>query len=486
MTYECSVCGYIYDEAAAGTPWNQLPADWECPICSAGRSMFKALQAPPPPFGGDVFPTDDEASPSARVEGGLAAYLAEWKRSGDDFEGSFDAVQAMAISGRSEIEPMRTRRPVVSWDEILVLGAQLATLPRNESEPVLTQTVLGPAARHPLVIEIPMYVSHMSFGALSREAKIALAAGSAAVGTATCSGEGGIVPEALAAAHRYIFEYVPNRYSVTDENLQAADAIEIKIGQSAKPGMGGHLPGAKVTEEIAEVRGFPAGQDIISPAHFPDITTPAELEKKVSWLREASGGKPIGIKLAAGHIEADLEIALAAHPDFVTIDGRPGATGAAPKSVKDATSIPTIYALARARRFLDAKGATNVSLVITGGLRLPSDAVKALAMGADAVAIATTALVAIGCQQYRICNTDRCPVGITTQKPELRARLDVSKSARRLANFLRAATTELEDFARLTGRHDIQQLDLGDLRTTSAEIAKYTGIAHVGEPDQID
>jgi glutamate synthase domain-containing protein 2 len=246
--------------------------------------------------------------------------------------------------------------------------------------------------------------------------------------------------------------------------------------------MGGHLPGVKVTKEISEVRGFPAGEDIISPARFPDIGSADELEEKVSWLREASGGKPIGIKIAAGHIEADLEVAIAAGPDFITIDGRPGATGAAAKAVKDATSIPTLFALARARAFLDAAGADGVSLIITGGFRLPSDVVKALAMGADAVALATAALVAIGCQQYRICNTDRCPVGITTQDPELRSRFDIAKSAERLANFLRAATVELEEFARLAGRQDIHQLDLSDLRTTNEDIAKYTGIAHVGEP----
>jgi glutamate synthase domain-containing protein 2 len=321
----------------------------------------------------------------------------------------------------------------------------------------------------------------MSFGALSREAKIALARGSAAVETAMCSGEGGIVPESLEASHRYIFEYVPNQYSVTDDNLKAVDAIEIKIGQSAKPGMGGHLPGHKVTEEIAAVRGFPEGEDVISPAHFEDITNPDELRQKVAWLRDKSGGKPIGIKLAAGHIEADLEIALQANPDFVTIDGRPGATGAASKAVKDSTAIPTIYALARARRYLDSMMAEGISLVITGGFRSSSDIAKALAMGADAVALASAALIAIGCQQYRICDTGRCPVGITTQDPELRARFDVDLSAERLANFFRVITGELANFTRLTGNDDVHQLNVADLRTTSSEIAKFTDIAHVGE-----
>jgi glutamate synthase domain-containing protein 2 len=418
-----------------------------------------------------------EASAASTLDG----YLSEWKRSSDDLEHQFTAIQHMAVTGESIIEAMRTRKPVLSWDEILVMGAQLASLPRNENEPVSTRTVIGPEAEHPLEISTPVFVSHMSFGALSKEAKVALAKGSAAVETAMCSGEGGIVPESLEASHRYIFEYVPNRYSVSDDNLQLVDAIEIKIGQSAKPGMGGHLPGHKVTDEIATIRGFPAGEDVISPAHFEDITTPDELRDKVAWLRGKSGGKPIGIKLAAGHIEADLEIALQASPDFVTIDGRPGATGAASKAVKDATAIPTIYALARARRYLDSMMAEGVSLIITGGFRSSSDIAKALAMGADAVAIASAALIAIGCQQYRICDSGRCPVGITTQDPELRSRFDIDLSAERLANFFRVITGELVDFARLTGNDDIHQLRVADLRTTSSEIAKFTDIAHVGE-----
>jgi glutamate synthase domain-containing protein 2/rubredoxin len=475
MQYECSVCGHIYDEDAEGTPWSQLPDDWECPVCSADPSYFEAK--------GEATTTGAEPSKApATAAPSIDGYLSEWKRSSDDLEHHFTAIQHMAVAGESIIEPMRTRKPVVSWDEVLIMGAQLASLPRNEDEPVSTRTVIGPNAKAPLELSTPVFVSHMSFGALSREAKIALARGSAAAETAMCSGEGGIVPESLEASHRYIFEYVPNRYSVTDENLKAVDAIEIKIGQSAKPGMGGHLPGHKVTEEIAAVRGFPQGEDVISPAHFEDITSPDELRDKVAWLRERSGGKPIGIKLAAGHIEADLEIALQASPDFVTIDGRPGATGAASKAVKDSTAIPTIYALARARRYLDSMMAEGVSLVITGGFRSSSDIARALAMGADAVAVASAALIAIGCQQYRICDTGRCPVGITTQDPELRSRFDIDLSAERLANFFRGITGELADFARLTGNDDVHQLPTADLRTTSSEIAKYTDIAHVGEP----
>jgi glutamate synthase domain-containing protein 2 len=387
-------------------------------------------------------------------------------------------IRRMALTGESVIEPMRSRKPSVSWDDVLIKGAQLARLPLNPDETVDTKTVIGPRAAKPLVIGTPIVVSHMSFGALSREAQSALALGSGAMGTAMSSGEGGILEDALGMAHKYIFEYVPNRYSLSPKNLRRVDAIEIKFGQSAKPGMGGHLPGTKVTPEIAAIRGLPEGSDITSPSRFPDIRTREDLKRKVDELRSLSEGRPIGIKFAAGDVEADLEFALSAGPDFITIDGRAGATGAAIKHIKDATSVPTIYALDRARRYLTARGIKDVTLIVTGGLRISSDFAKALALGADVLAIGTAALMAIGCQQYRICDSGRCPVGIATQDPGLRARLDVDEAARGLANFLRVSTEELKDFARLTGHDSVHKLSVRDLVTTSSEISTHTSIPH--------
>ncbi len=225
--------------------------------------------------------------------------------------------------------------------------------------------------------------------------------------------------------------------------------------------------------------GFKEGQDIISPSHFKDIRTKQDLKSRVDWLRETSAGKPVGIKLAAGDIEADLEFAVYAKPDFITIDGRAGATGSAPKFVKASTSIPTLFAIYRARKYLDEKAVTDVSLTITGGLRISSDFAKALALGADAVAISTSALIAIDCQQYRVCNTGKCPMGIATQNPELRRRLDIDQAAEQLENFLRVSTEELKDFARLTGNDDIHKLSINDLCTTNSEISNHTEIEHV-------
>ena len=466
--YECKLCSYIYDEEKEGVAWADLDDDWRCPVCGSKKDAFKIIRTTAPKK-----PAAEKHSEEIEED-----YLSEWRRTGDDVEQHMDDIHSMAKSGKTIIEPMRTRMPTFSWDEVLFKGTQLTRLPLNKSQPVSARTVIGPSAAVPMIIESPLIVTHMSFGALSKEAKLALSKGTARVKTAMSSGEGGIIPESLEAAYKFIFEYVPNKYSTTDEYLSKVDAIEIKIGQSAKPGMGGHLPGHKVTKEIAQVRGFREGQDIISPSHFPDIRSREDLKSTVEDLRGRSGGRPIGIKLAAGHIEEDIDIALDAGADFITIDGRAGGTGAAPKVVKNAASIPTIFALARARRHLDSRG-SKASLIITGGLRISTDFAKALAMGADAVAVGTAAMMALGCQQYRICNTGKCPVGIATQDPALRARLDVEKSAARVANFFRAANDELKDFARLTGNDDVHKLSTDDLCTTNSEISNHTVIDHV-------
>jgi len=464
--YRCEVCDYIYDEDKEGKKWEDLPDDWECPICGSDKSEFVL----------------DEESDKEQVEKQNHVSTNEINdliRKSDDLETYMKDIHYMSETGKSITEAMKTKKSVISWDDILIKGAQLSKIPLNGDEPVSTKTVIGPAAKYPLVIETPIIISHMSFGALSREAKLSLAKGSAAVKTAMCSGEGGILPDSMNSSYKYIFEYVPNKYSVNDDILKKVDAIEIKIGQSAKPGMGGHLPGDKVTEEIAKIRGFEKGKDIISPSAFPEIKNKEDLKTKVDWLREKSGGKPIGIKIAAGHIDDDLEIALYAFPDFITIDGRPGATAAAPKYIKAATSIPTIFSLYHARKYLEMVNANHVSLIITGGLRVSSDFAKALALGADVIAIASAALIAIGCQQYRICNTGKCPMGIATQSEELRQRLDIEQASNKLHNFLNVSTNELKTFARLTGNNNIHNLSIYDLATVNSEISKHTEISHV-------
>lgn len=466
--YMCEVCEYIYDEEKSESAWDDVPETYVCPVCESPKKLFKSIGQEPEEQKQVDTPPDETKDVTIDLKKTMA-----------ETEKHFMDIHEMAETGKSILEPMRTKNRNLSWDDILIKGAQLSKIPLNHDSPVNTKTIIGSKARQPLTIDSPVFITHMSFGALSQEAKIALAKGSAACKTAMSSGEGGILPDSIKQAYKYIFEYVPNQYSVTSENLKKADAIEIKIGQSAKPGMGGHLPADKVTPEVASVRGREHGKDIISPSHFKDILTAEDLKNKVDELREESLGRPIGVKIAAGSLEADLGICLQAGPDFITIDGRAGATGSAPKFVKASVSIPTVFALYRARKFLDENDAKDISLIITGGLRISSDFAKALAMGADAIAIGTTALIAIGCQQYRICNTGKCPMGIATQDKLLRSRLNIDEASKRLENYLKVTVDELSDFARLTGNDDLHKLNISDLCTTNSEISNHTMIEHV-------
>ena len=461
VKYRCSVCGYIFDEDAEGKKFSELK---ECPVCHQPADRFYLYEEEKP------------AAVQEKKELKLD-YPKEFVRQ-DDSCRYMKEIHEMAVTGKSISAAMGTEIPMPDWDDILILGAQLDPMPLDEDAPVDTRTVIGKHAAKPLVLDNPVYISHMSFGALSREAKISLAKGSAMAHTAMCSGEGGILPEEMEAAEKYIFEYVGNLYSVTPEILRNADAIEIKIGQGTKPGMGGHLPGEKVTEEISRIRNKPMGKDVIAPSRFPGIETKEDLKNLIAQLRYASEGRPVGVKIAAGRIERDLAFCVYAEPDFITIDGRGGATGSSPKLLRDSASVPTIYALYRARKYLDSVG-SDISLIITGGLRVSSDFAKAIAMGADAVAVASSALIAMACQQYRICGTGMCPMGIATQDEDLRERLHEDAAAARVANFLNVSLEELKMFARITGHERLHDLSVEDLCTVSREISEFTNIPHV-------
>lgn len=458
--YKCQVCGYEFDEEKEGKSFSEFE---KCPICTMDKSYFKEIE------------TKITQSEETKQNNSLD-YDKKYIRRDED-ERYMEEIHQMAVTGKSIIEAMSIKNVLPSWDSIYILGNQLNPPPLDEHAPVNTQTIIGKNAKKPMIIDLPVYISHMSFGALSKEVKIALSKGAAEAQTAMCSGEGGILPEEMENAHKYIFEYVPNLYSVTDENLKNSDAIEIKIGQGTKPGMGGHLPAEKVTEEIAKIRNKPMGEDVISPSCFSDIKDKEDFKNLVDNLRIRSEGRPIGIKIAAGKIEKDLEFISYAKPDFITIDGRGGATGASPKIIRNSTSVPTIYALYRARKYLDENN-LDIDLVITGGLRVSSDFAKAIAMGANAVAIASAALIAAACQQYRICNAGSCPVGVATQDEDLRKRLNIEKSAKRVSNFLNVVKDELKTYSRITGNKDIHNLSVDDLCTIDSEISVHTSIPH--------
>jgi glutamate synthase domain-containing protein 2 len=340
--------------------------------------------------------------------------------------------------------------------------------------------VIGPNAKKPLVLDIPIFVSDMSFGALSREAKISLSKGANMAGTGICSGEGGMLPEEQSSNDRYFYELASAQFGFSWDKLKKVQAFHFKGGQGAKTGTGGHLPGAKVTEEIAAVRGLEVGQDAISPATFPDFHGVKDFQDFAAKVREVTGGIPIGFKIAASRIEEDIDFALEAGADYIILDGRGGGTGAAPTILRDNINVPTIPAVARARKHLDKVGARNITLVATGGLRVAEDFAKAMMLGADAIAVSNSALQAIGCIGMRACNSNNCPVGIATMKESLRARIEIDKSAQQLCNFLTATNDLIKVVARACGHSDVNQFNHSDLSTFSYDMHRLTGIKYAG------
>jgi glutamate synthase domain-containing protein 2/CDGSH-type Zn-finger protein len=440
------------------------------PFCDGTHARFTADQV------GSEGPGADGASgqaPAAKatLEEPHVELIHDLARNGLDKVGHHGPMAAMGVP--------RDRLP--KWDDIQIMVAQLARKPLMEDVEVGSDLVVGPKAEKPLRLEIPLFVSDMSFGALSEEAKIALAKGAELAGTGICSGEGGMLPEEQAANSRYFYELASAKFGYDEGLLPRVQAFHFKGGQGAKTGTGGHLPAAKNIGRIAEVRRIPAGQPAISPPTFADLHTPEDFRRFADRVRELTGGIPVGFKLSANHIEQDIDFALAAGADYIILDGRGGGTGAAPLLFRDHISVPTIPALARARRHLDRCGVgRDVTLVVTGGLRVPSDFIKALALGADGIALANSAMQAIGCIGARICNSNNCPAGIATQRPDLRARLNVGEAAKQLNNFLRASVDLMKVMARACGHRHLQQFNLDDLATLDWSMARQSGIAFAG------
>ncbi len=372
------------------------------------------------------------------------------------------------------------RNTLPKWDDIQFLPAQLASRPLLDEEAVKTEVIIGPKAKKPLKIAIPLFVSDMSFGSLSKEAKIALSKGAELAGTGICSGEGGMLPEEQANNSKYFYELASGKFGFSWDKVKKAQAFHFKGGQGAKTGTGGHLPGEKVTKEIAEVRGLKEGETAISPAAFPDLFTAEDFKSVAEEVREKTGGIPIGFKIAASHIEADIDFALKVGVDYIILDGRGGGTGSAPNILKNNINVPTIPALARARKHLDKIGATDVTLIITGGLRVAEDFAKAMMLGADAIAVSNSALQAIGCLGMRACASNNCPVGIATQKEGLRKRLIIDQSAQQLANFFGATNDLIKVVARACGHDEVGKFNFNDLSTMDYDMHRLTGISYAG------
>lgn len=381
--------------------------------------------------------------------------------------------KAPMISGRSN------KAGKIDFNDIIFVPAQLTKRPVDYfRERIESKTVIGKSSKRPLELDIPIFFAAMSFGALSKEAKIAIAKASTILGTATNTGEGGMLPEERKYARFLISQYSTGRFGVDDKYLKSSDAIEIKIGQGAKPGQGGLLPGHKVTEEIAKVRKIPLGKPVHSPPSHPDIKTPKDLKEKVSWLRKISGGKPIIIKLGAGNPE-DIRIAVRADPDAIAIDGCCGGTGAAPDIMLDDFGVPVLPALANARKTMD-KMKADQDLLIGGGFSKGADVAKALALGADAVFMGFPLMIAMGCEYCRECTTGHCPMGIATQDPKLRKKLDMKKAVGSVVNYVRACTEEIKMAAGATGNNNVHGMKKSDLRALNIDMAKTVGVKAVG------
>jgi glutamate synthase domain-containing protein 2 len=348
----------------------------------------------------------------------------------------------------------------------------------------------------------------MSFGALSYEAKTALARGATMAGTATCSGEGGMIPDERRYSSKWFYQLIQSRYGFNPNHLRLADAVEFFIGQGCKVGLGGHLMGQKVTDQVAEMRSLPAGIDQRSPARHPDWMGPDDLALKIQEIREATDGQiPIQLKLGAARVYDDVRMAAKTGPDSIYIDGMEGGTGAGPHLATEDTGVPGIAAIRQARQALDDVGMSGqITLIYAGGIRNGADVAKAIALGADAVAIGHSALIALNCNKdipeadfqnemgvdpgycYH-CHTGRCPVGIATQDPILRQRLDPDAAAERVYNFLHTLTIEAQLFARACGKTNIHSLEPEDLAALTMEASAcaqvpMAGSQHtVGRPD---
>jgi glutamate synthase domain-containing protein 2 len=430
------------------------------------------------------------------------AHLPHVQPSGTYTPSIIEDIQAKAELGRYRIRGFGTLRPRTwsTFDDLTFIPAGLTRIPlEGYREQCSTRTVLG--ARHaakPIELDIPVMITGMSFGALSYNAKVALARGARMAGSSTTTGDGGMLPAERENSRVLIYEVLPSRYGINIHHLRQADAIELTIGQGAKPGTGGLLLGSKVSDEIARMRDLPPGVDQRSPCRHPDFLGPDDMIIKIEELREATDWQaPIFVKLGASRVYDDVKLAAKCGADVIVIDGMEGGTGASPDLLQEHTGIPTLAAVCEARAALEEMRLFGeVNLIIAGGIRHGSDAAKALALGADAVYVGTAALIALNCnkplyvEDYHAlgaapyachhCHTGRCPVGITTQDPELMKRLEIDPAAERVANWLHATASEIQMLARSCGKRDVHDLEPEDIRALTLEASLITGLPLAG------
>jgi methylamine---glutamate N-methyltransferase subunit C len=409
-------------------------------------------------------------------------------------------IQRAAETGIYDIRGWGAKRKLPHFDDLLFLGASMSRYPlEGYREKCDTDVVLGDThAKFPLHLDIPITIAGMSFGALSGQAKEALGRGASEVGTSTTTGDGGMTPEERGQSKNLVYQYLPSRYGMNPDDLRKADAIEIVLGQGAKPGGGGMLLGQKITERVAGMRTLPMGVDQRSACRHPDWTGPDDLAIKIIELREITNWeKPIYIKVGATRTYYDVKLAVKAGADVVVVDGMQGGTAATQDVFIEHVGIPTLAAIPQAVQALQEMDVhRKVQLIVSGGIRSGADVAKAMALGADAVAIGTAALIALGdnspryADHYKALGSDagfyddfqagRDPAGITTQYPELSKNLDPVEGGRRLANYLRVLTMEAQTLARACGKSHLRNLEPEDLVALTVEASAMARVPLAG------
>ncbi|WP_438854832.1 FMN-binding glutamate synthase family protein [Agromyces sp. M3QZ16-3] len=410
-------------------------------------------------------------------------------------------IQRAAATGIYDIRGWGAKRALPHFDDLLFLGASMSRYPlEGYRERCATDVTLGTRhALEPIHLDIPVTIAGMSFGALSANAKEALGRGASEAGTSTTTGDGGMTPEERRQSRKLVYQYLPSRYGMNPDDLRKADAIEVVLGQGAKPGGGGMLLGQKITERVAGMRTLPVGIDQRSASRHPDWTGPDDLTIKIAELREITDWRtPIYVKIGASRPYYDTALAVKAGADVIVLDGMQGGTAATQQVFIEHVGIPTLAAIGPAVAALQELGVhrTGVQLIVSGGIRSGADVAKALALGADAVAIGTAALIALGDNDPRYADEyaklgsaagyyddfqdGRDPAGISTQDPELSARLDPIAAGHRLANYLRVLTLEAQTIARACGKSHVRNLEPEDLVALTVESAAMAGVPLAG------
>jgi methylamine---glutamate N-methyltransferase subunit C len=396
----------------------------------------------------------------------------------EEFNPKMVEITSVADKGVSMLCSMGSLKKMpFSLNDLHFVPAQVFKIPLNTNEEVSIKTVIGPEAKKSLKVSSPIMFSGMSYGAVSRNVRLVLAKVASKLDLGLNSGEDIVLPQELDIASRnLIVQYSTARFGTPEETLKKSSGVEIRFGQGAFPGWESLLPAEKVPPEIAKLMSLKEGEDAHTPTRHPDIRNEGELKEKIRWLRELTDGIPIGAKIGCGNVEDDVEILANSGVDFISLDGFGGGTGATEFFVRENVGLPIVVALPRADRYLKKIGLRNkISLIAGGGLRTSTDFVKCLALGADAVYIGTSALIAMGCQQYRICHTGHCPTGVTTNDPVLVQRLDVGEGVRRLTNFINVSNLEVANLLRIVGKDDVKKLGVEDLVALKKDLSEATG-----------